>query len=404
MSPLDEESLGKLIAKLVNEKFAAEEPAWREALIPLATKSDVDAVVAKKDVEIAQLEEDLATLVDDVAKKDVEIAQLEKDLTTVIEANRTEATDRAKAAENYVLTTFKQFEDTLAETNTSITDNTETLLAELHTTLTKENSHLVNQEVRSVIDALDQLKTTVLDHQVKTLERLSEAKDQIPELIEVVAQEATETFDQCVGKMQLEQKLYLQDELLRLNSHVNNKLDTLKGDKGDAGERGEKGDDGFLTGVSRWETGVITKMHQAVSHENGLWLCLCEASANEPTPDNEDYQLIVDGIKSIAIQNSQLTVTRTSGIEDVLGKTMVEVKGPFQKDTTYDRLDIVTLNKQSWISRKENNTDHPPGNGAWMLLAGKGIKGEQGKQGVQGEPANFDDIIPIINSAIEAKE
>ena len=168
-------------------------------------------------------------------------------------------------------------------------------------------------------------------------------------------------------------------ELLRLNDHVNRKLSALKGDKGDAGEKGDKGDSGFLSRVSKWENGSITKQTEAVIHNNALWTCAIEQSAKEPSVC-DDWTLIVDGISEVKMDDNNIQIKYASGKTQDIGRVGFVHKGQYDSKKEYMKGDIVTVNKTAFVSMEDDNKNNPPSNN-WRLLSGKGDKGAKGDRG-----------------------
>ena len=200
-------------------------------------------------------------------------------------------------------------------------------------------------------------------------------------------------------KALLQNQLMIKDELLNINTHINERLDSLKGEKGDKGETGKRG---LLSGVSFWKDGDIARQGDACSYQNGLWLC--EKETGKAPQLCPEWLLISDGIKETKVDNGNLKVIKTSGVEVDLGRVSVSVAGAFVKGDSYSIYDIVTHNKTSWISLKDNNTNHPPSD-SWVMLAGKGARGETGKKGEKGETGNSidpEDLIPIVKTIVEA--
>ena len=181
------------------------------------------------------------------------------------------------------------------------------------------------------------------------------------------------------------------EELLRLNNHINKKLDALKGDKGDAGEKGDKGEDGFLSGVSKWETGSITCENEAKTFDNGLWICQVPQTAASPCI-GDDWGLIVDGISDIKMNDSNIEVKFASGKTRNIGRAGYVHKGVYSDKKTYSKNDIVTLNKTAFVSMEDDNANNPPSNN-WKLLSGKGDKGAKGDRGGNLEPKELTTLI-----------
>jgi len=189
------------------------------------------------------------------------------------------------------------------------------------------------------------------------------------------------------------------EELLRLNDHVNQKLNALKGDKGDCGEKGDKGEDGFLSGVSKWEAGSITLENEAKTFANGLWICKVPQTATSPDVDS-DWELVVDGISDIKMENSNIEVKFASGKTRNIGRVGFIHKGIYSEKKTYSKGDVVTINKTSFVSMEDDNTNNPPSNN-WKLLSGKGDKGAKGDKGGNLDPSQLTTLIIDVVKGME---
>jgi len=202
-------------------------------------------------------------------------------------------------------------------------------------------------------------------------------------------------LDDDVERIMLQINNTINKELLRLNDYVSSKLTTLKGEKGDPGEKGDQGENGFLSGVSKWETGKIIKEREAVTYDNGIWLCSVEQTACKPG-ENDDYVLIQDGVKSMELEQGRLIIHKTSGINVDLGRVTMVHRGVYDPEITYDKYDIVTIDKTSFLSKFGDNKSRPPSNG-WDLLSGRGARGTKGDKGAD---ANMDDMNAVISDMI----
>ena len=65
----------------------------------------------------------------------------------------------------------------------------------------------------------------------------------------------------------------------------------------------------------------------------------------------------------------------------ILGKVGVVPKGEYNNATSYQRLDIVTYNGQSYISKANTTGNLPTDTTYWQLLAQKGSDGQDGEDG-----------------------
>ena len=100
-----------------------------------------------------------------------------------------------------------------------------------------DNTNLVNEINKTNISKMHEVAKV----NVELIDKLfSESKVNIDKLFSDVSNRITNDFK----SLELADKIYMQDELLRLNDYVNNKLSVLKGDKGDIGDSGLDGKDG----------------------------------------------------------------------------------------------------------------------------------------------------------------
>jgi len=62
--------------------------------------------------------------------------------------------------------------------------------------------------------------------------------------------------------------------------------------------------------------------------------------------------------------------------------------------------DIVTVNKTSFVSMEDDNTNNPPSNN-WKLLSGKGEKGAKGDKGGNINPDDFTQLVIDVVKGME---
>ena len=192
--------------------------------------------------------------------------------------------------------------------------------------------------------------------------------------------------------------------LLEITNGLNSKLDSLKGEKGDPGEKGDKGDDGLLTSVNTWTHGVITQKGGVVNYNGGVWLCRADASANTPSIGDE-WDLIIDGISDIELNESNIIAKFASGKEKDLGRVGFVHRGVYDENMVYQKGDIVTIDKTSFVSMCDDNTSRPPSGDKWKLLSGRGEKGAKGEKGVKGDPGDAamptDDLVSLVKTVVK---
>jgi len=224
---------------------------------------------------------------------------------------------------------------------------------------------------------------------------VSETIKQQDEAIKNLESSLFENMNSLFKEYQLEQKIYIQDELLRINNHINQKLNTLKGEKGDKGDKGEKGNDGLINGASKWEDGAIAKEGQAFTHRHGLWLCQSKETAREPA-EGDDWILLANGLHSLDLVGGMLWRQDSTGGALMLGRTTPSHEGEFDPRVEYEMNDIVTYRGSTFYSLEDDNNNVPPSN-SWRILAQKGSKGNKGEPGV----VNIKDIVEIVREVVK---
>ena len=250
----------------------------------------------------------------------------------------------------------------------------------------KANSNLVDLEIKVMEVTTNQ--TAIIETELKSISAsLNDTTNDINETL-------TEKLEEKVENLSLKLINTQNTELLRVNDHINQKLNTLKGDKGDAGDKGDKGESGFLSGVSAWENGTIAKEGQAFSFKSGIWICSVKETALPPG-NSDEYELVVDGINTIEVLDDNLIVTLSSDIQRDLGRVGLVHKGVYNSKHVYDKNDIVTIDKTSFVSLVDNNKNQPPSN-TWKILSGRGAKGARGDKGDRGDVGfTPEDIIAV---------
>jgi integrin beta 3 len=139
------------------------------------------------------------------------------------------------------------------------------------------------------------------------------------------------------------------------------------GASGAQGERGADGAPGKLPRVKHWQPDIVHYDGDVVRYDRGTYQALKDTSQR---PDKaEDWICIASGGRDA----------------DVL-----QVRGTYDPDMKYQRLDVVAVNGGSFIAR--HDVPGPcPGEG-WQLIARQGQrgvsgeKGERGERGLPGEP------------------
>lgn len=69
----------------------------------------------------------------------------------------------------------------------------------------------------------------------------------------------------------------------------------------------------------------------------------------------------------------------------ILGKVAITPKGEYNSATTYQDLDLITYQGNSYLALKETTGNLPTNNEYWQLIAEKGQDGEKGETGERGE-------------------
>ena len=286
---------------------------------------------------------------------------------------------------------------TLSQRNTDLS-------AEIETLNSKYEAISTESELR-ILEAFDAHKSDVN----KGLEAFdTETAETISTNHKATMDSITFKLDDSFEKIRLDSVNRINSELIRLNDHVNTKLTSLKGEKGDTGEKGNEGDNGFLSGVSIWKTGHISKRDEAVTHNNSLWLCACEQTAQEPGI-GDDYQLLNDGIKELTLDDQHhLCLVMGSNKEFDLGYVGFKFKGDYSDKETYDKNDLTALNGTTFISLCADNSNRPHSN-TWKAFVKRGPKGSPGEKGEEGKAYNFDaeafmdDVTAVIDTVVDKK-
>ena len=68
-----------------------------------------------------------------------------------------------------------------------------------------------------------------------------------------------------------------------------------------------------------------------------------------------------------------------------IGRVSIILKGTYDPDITYSKLDIVRYQGSSYCAKKDTNGNLPTDTEFWQLIAEKGEKGEQGEKGATGD-------------------
>jgi Collagen triple helix repeat (20 copies) len=132
-----------------------------------------------------------------------------------------------------------------------------------------------------------------------------------------------------------------------------------RGERGEQGERGKEGPIGKLPIVKIWIANTVYYAGEVVAFDGGCF------QANKDTgqaPPHSDWNC--------------LAVPGRDG-------SSVEVKGTFNPNATYGKLDIVAFNGGSFIALK-NDPGPCPGT-HWQLIASPGKRGEKGLPGEPGK-------------------
>lgn len=365
-----------------------------------------------------------ARIIDDKIAKAVEPLNLQIATQKTITANLSEIIEVVKefGLDNH--STFEELKQSQVDANESIIsvvkeqgdtlgdfDEFQKELAELKTLITLnglEQNNKINEVKQIIIDTCSEIAKSSDDKFNKLTDYVDDKNDTMAKLVEnnhvasidhisKINSEHSTFSNKKFEVKTLEQTNKINDELLRLNNHINSKLTSLKGDKGDAGEKGKQGDSGFLSRVRKWETGSITKGNEAVTHKNGLWLCLSEQTAQEPIAGG-DWELVINGIASLDLVDHELSLVRTSGDTEQLGNVGFEYRGDYVAKTMYGKYDLVSKDGTTFISLNKDNKNSPPSN-TWKALAKRGQRGAQGKDG--GIGFNADDIYATVREMID---
>jgi hypothetical protein len=134
--------------------------------------------------------------------------------------------------------------------------------------------------------------------------------------------------------------------------------DGMPGEPGPQGERGLDGKDGKFAALTLWKRGVHYES-QLVTHKGSTYCARCDTAEEPP---HEDWSLVA-----------------ARGQDAPIG----EIRGLFDAETTYNKLDLVAFNGCEWRAVKDNPGPLPgPG---WALSAKQGKRGDKGERGERGE-------------------
>jgi hypothetical protein len=136
----------------------------------------------------------------------------------------------------------------------------------------------------------------------------------------------------------------------------------IPGPCGERGEKGEAGPPGKLPIVKPYESDAVHYKGDVVVHEGSTYQALRD-TGRSPLHDADWICLARAGREGV----------------DAITPT---VRGTFDPNETYTRLDIVTFDKGSFIARHDD-PGWCPGNG-WQLIAAHGAPGEKGSLGPRG--------------------
>jgi hypothetical protein len=137
----------------------------------------------------------------------------------------------------------------------------------------------------------------------------------------------------------------------------------IPGPSGDKGDKGDPGQPGKLPLVKLYRPEEVHYAGEVVVHEGSAFQAQRD-TARAPSHD-KDWVCIA-----------------AAGREGADGRSPT-VRGTFDSNETYTRLDIVAINKGSFIARHDD-PGPCPGDG-WQLIAAHGAPGEKGSPGPQGE-------------------
>jgi hypothetical protein len=147
----------------------------------------------------------------------------------------------------------------------------------------------------------------------------------------------------------------------------------ISGPRGEKGDTGDPGPPGKLPLVKAYRPDEVHYAGEVVVHEGSAYQARSD-TARAPSHDR-DWICIA-----------------AAGRDGVDGRSPT-VRGTFDPKVTYERLDIVALNKGSFIARYDDPGPCP--GGGWQLITAHGVpgdkgapgpRGERGAQGAKGEP------------------
>ena len=137
----------------------------------------------------------------------------------------------------------------------------------------------------------------------------------------------------------------------------------IPGALGERGEKGEPGPPGKLPLVKAYRPDEVHYAGEVVVYEGSAYQAQCD-TARAPSHDRDWVCIAAAGREGV----------------DAITPSL---RGTFDPDATYKRLDIVAFNKGSFIARRDDPGPCP--GGGWQLITAHGARGEKGSPGPRGE-------------------
>lgn len=155
------------------------------------------------------------------------------------------------------------------------------------------------------------------------------------------------------------------------------------------------GPEGTMGASAPYAPGEVVLALGMRSHAGGLWQAKRETT-DEPATSSDDWSLVVDGIKGVAIGSTEdefkfvLTTSGGSTVEHSVPVDSLVYKGVYDPAVEYRKNTAVTYGGSLWISKSASVGTQPGSSGGvWQLAVkrgsdGKSIQGEAGESHVAG--------------------
>ena len=145
---------------------------------------------------------------------------------------------------------------------------------------------LLENRQSTLKESIKEIKTNI----DKSIDDLATGNSMTLDFAETINKDLSVKLEDMTDKAYLENKVYLQDELIRINDTVSNKLMVLKGDKGDDGKTGDQGiqgeggnDGATIDHRGDYETLTKYKKLNIVSHNGSTFIAMEDTTLSPPS-------------------------------------------------------------------------------------------------------------------------